>query len=298
MKSLLLTTILTLSTTLSQVTFACDIHGKTGIVPENTLNIPIGQKSSGGITEAQFNKVIDKVISLYGQKVSSLGGKLVIKRNWNDGTVNAYADRNDSDVNNWNVSMFGGLARHSEMNEDGFAVVVCHELGHQIGGAPKKKDSNGNFYWASNEGQADYYATLKCLRNYFAGSNNQEVVSKLNVPTIVTETCQKSFANAEEIAICQRSSMAGLVLANFFKALRKSNIAPKFTTPDPAVVSENFDNHPATQCRLDTYFQGSVCDKSVAEDVSDKDENIGTCTAKNGDTLGLRPACWFAPSKN
>lgn len=295
MKPLLLTTILAISTTLTQATFACDIHGKSGIAPENKLYIPVGEKSAGGITEVQFNQVIDRISALYTDKVAQLGGKLIIKRNWTDGTVNAYADRNDADQTNWNVSMFGGLARHPEMNTDAFAIVLCHELGHQIGGAPKKLDK-GLPTWAANEGQADYFATLKCVRNYFEGSNNQEVVTRLNVPALVTSTCQKSFASAEEIAICQRSAMAGMTLANFFKVLMKSKIAPNFSTPDPSKVAATDDNHPQTQCRLDTYFQGSVCDKSVTEDVSDTDENVGTCTAKNGDILGLRPSCWFKES--
>lgn len=295
MKSLLLVTIVTLTTALTQVSFACDIHGKTGIVPENNLKIPVGIKAMGGISETQFNKVIDRVGALYTQTVAELGGNLQFERNWTDGTVNAYAHRDEQTGKIWYVSMFGGLARHPQMTEDGFAVVVCHELGHHLGGFPKKKDSMGNIRWASNEGQADYFSTLKCLRKYFAGMDNQSVVSKLNVPALVTETCKKSFANAEEIAICQRSSMAGLNLGNFFKVLMGTKADVNFATPDKAVVSVTFDNHPAAQCRLDTYFQGSVCDKSVREDVSDTDGNQGTCTQRNGDKLGLRPLCWFQP---
>lgn len=296
MKSAFVATIFALSAALTQVGFACDIHGKTGIVPENNLKIPVGIKAMGGITELQFNKVIDRVGALYSKTVAKFGGTLSFERNWTDGTVNAYAHRDDATGKIWYVSMFGGLARHPQMTEDGFAVVVCHELGHHLGGFPKKKDASGAIRWASNEGQADYFSTLKCLRNYFAGMDNQSVVAKMNVPALVTETCKRSFANAEEIAICQRSSMAGLVLGNFFKVLMSTKIAVNFSTPDKSVVSVTDDNHPAAQCRLDTYFQGSVCDKSVSEDVSDTDGNQGTCTARNGDRVGLRPQCWFQPN--
>lgn len=291
----LITTIFTLSSALTQVSFACDIHGKTGIVPENKLYIPVGIKAMGGINETQFHKVIDRVGSIYTSVVGSFGAKLEFERNWSDGTVNAYAHRDEETGKIWYVSMFGGLARHSTMTEDAFATVVCHELGHHLGGMPKKKDAMGNIRWASNEGQADYFSTLKCLRNYFQGMDNQAVVAKMTIPAVVTETCKKSFSNAEEIAICQRSAMAGQNLGNFFKVLMGTKADVSFTTPDKAVVNTTYDGHPAAQCRLDTYFQGSLCDKSTSEDVSDTDGHQGTCTERNGDKIGLRPLCWFQP---
>ncbi len=289
--------LLSLILVISQKVSACDINGKTGIVAENKLYIPAGLKILGGINKTQFNNVIDRVESIYKSQVEKLGAKLSFERNWDDGTVNAYAHRDDQSGKIWFVSLFGGLARHPQMTEDAFAVVACHELGHHLGGAPKKKDSDGNSRWASNEGQADYYATLKCLRNYFKGLNNQEIVAKLNIPSLVTKSCQKSFANAEEIAVCQRSSMAGLDLGNFFKVLMNTKIAVNFNTPDTTKVLKTDDNHPQAQCRLDTYFQGSLCDKNVNEDLSDTDVNIGSCTQRNGDVMGLRPNCWFSTSE-
>lgn len=296
MFSKIFTLSLSLSLAVSTInsSMACDIHGQTGIVENNSLYIPVGLKSFGGITETQFNKVIDRIATLYKTKAQSLGVQLIFNKNWTDGTVNAFAHRDQVNDKLWNISMFGGLARHPQMTEDGFAVVVCHELGHHLGGAPKKSNSTGEKRWASNEGQADYFATLKCLRKFFAGSNNQEVISKLNVPKILVNACRSSYANNEEVAICIRTSMAGEVLGNFFNALRNSTESLSFATPDKKIVSVTNDAHPASQCRLDTYFQGSLCDKNVNEEVSDTDANIGTCTRKNGDTVGLRPTCWFA----
>lgn len=290
-KSLILTTLLTLTSN----AFSCDIHGHSGIVAENNLKIPVGLKAAGGITEQTFNKVIDRVASLYSQEVKQKGASLVFERNWTDPTVNAHARRDDKTGKIWYIAMFGGLARHPTMTEDGFAIVVCHELGHQIGGAPKKIDPTAGSMWASNEGQADYFATLKCLRNYFAKDRNVDIVKKIKVPTDVATKCSNSFANAEEVAICERSAMAGLTMGNFFRVLSNQKTMVAFSTPDKNVVKKTDDNHPMAQCRLDTYYQGSLCDKSVSEKVSDKDENIGTCTKRNGDEVGLRPLCWFKP---
>jgi len=82
-----------------------------------------------------------------------LANELVIDKHWEDGTVNAYASENG---NNDVISMFGGLARHPAITPDAFYLVACHEIGHHLGGAPKK----GNTQWASNEGQADSVNTL------------------------------------------------------------------------------------------------------------------------------------------
>lgn len=134
---------------------ACD-----GFLPPNDLRIPVGSLEANGISEAQFNQVLDQVQALYGPIIAARGGRLVINRLWSDSTVNASAERNGGQRI---INMYGGLARHDAITQDGLALVACHELGHHLGGAPKF----GIFErldWASNEGQSDYFANLKCLR--------------------------------------------------------------------------------------------------------------------------------------
>jgi len=272
---------------------ACDLEGKTGIVPDNTMFIPVGLKALGGISQIQFNKIIDGVAKIYAPEVARLSGKLEMVKNWNDGTVNAYAHRDEATGKIWYVSMFGGLARHESITPDAFAMVVCHELGHHLGGAPRKTDALGAIRWASNEGQADYYASLKCIRRFFQNDRNTEVVKKLKIPALVTKKCNETYPNSEESAICMRTTLAGMALADFFKKLGGGKTALSVSTPNKTVVSRTDDNHPEAQCRLDTYFQGSLCDKAISEDVSSTDIHLGTCTKRNGDLVGLRPKCWF-----
>ncbi len=288
-----LAALLSVSMLTFNTTYACDLEGKTGIVPDNTMFIPVGLKASGGVTQIQFNKIIDGVAKIYSPVVASLSGKLEMVKNWDDGTVNAYAHRDEATGKIWYVSMFGGLARHPSITPDAFAMVVCHELGHHLGGAPRKTDALGAIRWASNEGQADYYASLKCIRKFFQADRNTEVIKKLKVPAVVSKKCSDIYANAEESAICVRTTLAGMALADFFKKLGGGKVPLSVSTPSKAVVSRTDDNHPEAQCRLDTYFQGSLCDKPISEDVSSTDVNLGTCTKRNGDLLGLRPKCWF-----
>jgi len=70
---------------------------------------------------------------------------------------------------------------------------------------------------------------------------------------------------------------------------------PAFDTPDPNVVAETDDSHPATQCRLDTYLQGALCTKPVSEAFSDEDPAPGACTRSQGYAVGMRPLCWYKP---
>jgi hypothetical protein len=269
--------------------FACDIHGSSGFMPENNLQIPVGEKSLGGITEVQFNRVMDKMTTLYTPVVAKTGRTLNIDRRWTDPTVNAYADQNTLGMDT--IHMFGGLARHQETTEEAMALVACHELGHHLGGAPIKTTSG----WASNEGQADYWGTMKCLRHYFESDDNQTIMQSVSVPSEVVTKCQFIYKNANEIAVCKRSALAGLALAKLLNAITQSTVPVSFGTPDKSVVSQMFDAHPQSQCRLDTYYQAALCDHGFSEVVSKLDVNVGVCTSNNGDKIGNRPLCWFKP---
>ncbi|MCM2351723.1 MAG: hypothetical protein NDI69_17030 [Bacteriovoracaceae bacterium] len=297
--------VLGLSLSGSALTCTIDGQGNGGFLPENNLYISANQKSINGISEQEFNEAIDEVETVYAPIIAGMGAKLEINRNWDDGTVNAYAQQNGK---TWKVAMFGGLARHKTITKDAMALVVCHEVGHHIGGAPRKGQSTGGgggwwggnggsaINWASNEGQADYFATTKCLRKAWINDNNQAVVRKMVVPQDVTQLCQKTYKyNKEDRALCVRTSMAGKSVAELFADLGKLPV-PEFNTPDTKVVTKTDDNHPKAQCRLDTYFQGSVCDVSMNEDVSATDEVKGTCHPSLGHTVGTRPLCWFKPN--
>lgn len=276
----------------TQASIACTVDGSEGIVPENNLYISTNAKNVS-MDEQTFHEVIDKVVAVYDPIIKEKGGELNVLRNWEDGTVNAYAHRRGG---TWNVAMFGGLARHETITPDGFALVVCHEIGHHIGGAPKKASLWSS--WATNEGQADYFATLKCLRKVFRNDNNKSIVSKMDVPQVVIDTCEKQFNNTDDQLICQRGAMAGMSTARLFQDLRSQTEAPKFNTPDENVVSRTDHNHPATQCRLDTYYAGAICEVIDNDDVSQRDETKGVCYRAFGVETGARPKCWFAPKKD
>jgi len=274
----------------SLTAMACDVDGKTGYMPENDMYISVDQKGINSMTEATFNKVIDRAIEHYEPIIESKGKKLSVSRKWEDGTVNAYARQSG---NTWMVAMFGGLARHELVSADGFALVLCHELGHHLAGAPKTT----RFFmttWASNEGQSDYWATAKCFRRIYQDDDNAAIVENMEIDAEVAKQCNDKWSSPADINLCKRMAQASKGLAQLLNGGKKVS----FSTPDKKVVSKTNHKHPAGQCRLDTYFQGALCDKSLEDEVSNRDEKQGVCNRSEDYNVGIRPLCWFKPSRS
>ena len=253
-------------------------------LPRNDLWISASDKGRHNITEPQFNDVVSKVEATYSPLVKAKGGVLKIVKKWSDGTVNAYAERKG---NVYQVTMFGGLARHQLVTQDGFMAVLCHELGHHLGGFPKYSDAA----WASVEGQSDYWGMLKCMKRVLAKEDNASKIKTLEIPEIVKTYCKAQFPVKAKEALCERVSMAGKSLADLLASLGGTP-EPKFETPSTVVVTTTDESHPEAQCRLDSYFAGTLCNVGVNVDISDVDPSVGTCTTY---PLVSRPLCWYKP---
>ncbi len=261
---------------------------KGSFLPTNQMKIAVGALGAGGITHAQFDAVMDRMAAIYGPILAKSGKRLVINRLWDDPTVNASAqEQGDQDI----LNMYGGLARHPAITMDGMALVACHEMGHHLGGAPKY----GGTDWASNEGEADYFATTKCLHRIFADPGAVAFTRPAGDEAYAAKACAKAYKGAGDRAICTRSAMAGMSVTSLFTDLG-GDPAAHFDTPDPSVVSATNDEHPASQCRLDTYFQGALCTKSWTIGMDDNDPTVGACSRSQGYTVGVRPLCWYKPA--
>lgn len=235
-------------------------------MPDNNLRHPVGQESGGGITQEMFDKILDAGQKIYEPYAAKKNEELVINHLWDDPEVNANACRG-CEPGKVIVNQFGGLARDPHVINEGFTLVMCHELGHLYGGKPLIIGSDE----MSVEGQADYYATLGCYKQIAA------IVPELKQPKDSYDTwshnkCYTKFAKKTSIEDpkyidCLNSLAGGLSLGDLLASLMGEDM-PKYETPDKTVVKKTLQSYPATaQCRLDTYGAG---------------------------TLGLaRPKCWF-----
>ena len=256
------------------------------------------------MTEKDFNQAIDEVLAVYNPAVGSHGATLTVNRLWTDATVNANAGQ--TDATHWLLNMYGGLARRPEITRDGFQLVVCHELGHQLGGFPFKDNDNTAHGFAAAEGQADYFATQECAHRLWRsqGTVNAQAAKAVNVTA--KASCDKSWKSVTDRNVCYRTANAGLSLATLLATLESSS-TPNFAKKDPSVVTATDINHPKAQCRLDTYLAGNICTKAFdlskipgrhnpAGQMSldaEKEEATTSCTKTSGFSVGLRPGCWF-----
>ena len=239
---------------------------------------------SGGLSEEDFNQVIDSALNVLSPEVKkNLNKELLIEKRWSDSTVDAFATRDDD--NNAVVVMNGGLARHPLMTKDAFLLLICHEVGHHLGGAPKVLRGNSGLRgWSSAEGQADYYATSKCLPLFYKNGTDIKTFEVEQDSSDYKAALSKCSDN-----ICARITLAGLTVSRVFASLLQGERAPDLSVKDNSKVAKTIYNHPAAQCRLDTYFSGAICEKSINIPFDSIDPKVGACISGQS----KRPDCWF-----
>ncbi len=220
----------------------------TSFLPENDLWKQDGLlEVAPNISEEQFNSVIDAALKVYTPTAQASDETIVFNRKWTDSTVNANVTRN-KEQETLVINMYGGLARRPEITLEGFALVVCHELGHAYGGAPYLIASSR----LSAEGMADYYGAGECLQKVLPLIPSSFDVSAAT--SYSTKKCSQVHAdNSTAYTQCVKSLEAGLSLGRLLATLMQEK-EPTYQTPESLIVQETELSYPKTvQCRLDTY---------------------------------------------
>ena len=275
------------------------------ILPENELHLEDSMALDTNVSEEQFNEILDRVGQLYRPQFHYFGAKLHIERDWDDSMFNAQAYRSGD---TWAIKMFGGLARRPETTLDGFTLVICHEIGHHLGGFPFIDSS-----WAASEGQADYYATQSCAGWLWQHDFHENEMFRENVHAVAKEKCDRAWEGYDLQNLCYRVAMASESLARLLG--RADSIAPSFDRTDTTVVAATDVDHPVAQCRLDTYLAGALCsifpeldiipgldvqlgrDSVYAEMESARNNCIpaSSWSEVEGYNQFDKPNCWFKP---
>lgn len=255
--------------------------------PDNTKKIPVqNNKKMRHLTEAIFIQWIEVFKKEMGPVIEKYYAKdLIIHPHWDDARVKAWATRDMQD--NAVINITGGLARHSLMTQQAFTLLLCHELGHQFGGAPKKYRGRSDLKsWSSAEGQADYYAVTRCFPRFIKAGVFQEI--KEHEP-VVHKVCLTDQ--------CTDIVEAGLNVARIFYDVSSVGKPPSLGQKDLRKVSKTILDHPRPQCRLDTFISGANCDISTQDKTifDNTDPLVGACpTNPDPHREGGRPACWFS----
>ena len=243
--------------------------GIANFAPENDFYKYDDVGFLGNVSQTSFESICDRVEAVYRPIFEKHGMTLTIFRDWQDSTVNAYASIQGR---NASVNMFGGLARRPEITDAGFALVVCHEIGHHLAGYPFVPGVP-----LSAEGQADYFGTAACARKIIDWFDALTPEVKRDAGYI----CDGAFPNGSDN--CLNISMAAQSTANLLAKLAGDK-EPSIVWKDESKVRVTNTKHPRAQCRLDTFMSGNMCSKSWNDDVIPR-ANADLCR---------RPRCWFA----
>lgn len=254
---------------------------KASFLPENDYN-KRKYYSTGEVSEDDFNAALYAAEEIYGPIIQRFGRRLIVNGDYNDPTVNAYADQNGDE---WQVSFFGGLAKHPDMTLPGFVLVVCHELGHHLAGFPFYSNSP---WKAAIEGQSDYFATASCARKMFDQNSplrfsGVDLWKKRN-PDQNENNCNAYGLDNE---VCKLSLDGGLSLGRVLADL-SNETAPSYETPSKVVVKKTMEKHPPSQCRLDSYKMGVLCTKQWNDEIIPRNKS-------EADKVSCqKPKCWYA----
>ena len=254
---------------------------------ENNLYLEDNVNLMSNMTEDQFNSVIEDFQTRLGDISENTGMSLKVLGHWDDPTVNAYTYVQG---NVRVVEIFGGLARRSEVTVDALTLVLCHEVGHHLGGFPTYRG------WASDEGQSDYYSTLVCAKTMWKNQCCQKSAKK-QIPKHPKKLCDDVWWWKKDRQMCYRSMMAGKALGDLMS--RSGSV--DYDTPDENYVVKTYHSHPDAQCRLDTYMAGSLCDTTKWNHhvIPRTEEEAYSVSCPMGEyDVGWRPRCWFKPSGN
>lgn len=139
-----------------------------------------------------------------------------------------------------------------ETSRDTLVMIVCHEIGHLANGLLPGYITEGG------EGEADYFAASICAPDVFRSYPAFHAIeSAWKLPEEVSQSCQKVYSNIN-IEICERVNRAGLAASLMLFRLLQDSQRPSFLTPDKNQVEQTNPEGTNSQCRLDTFYSGSL----------------------------------------
>jgi hypothetical protein len=278
-------------------------------VPSTDLTFPVNPSFNGlknlnmGSSrhkESDFNFALNQFQKVMGKVTSEIyNKKLTIENLWSEEKIVIKTTRGDFDDNPI-IKVSGALLRHPQTTIDDLYLLLCHELGHHLGGAPyKKRGNSGKLSWSSAEGQADYYAVTKCLPRIFQSLKDSSLKTKSlknDIKRHIQLYCNNSY--------CERATAASYSTGIFFASLKESP-NPSLKDRDMTQVYETKYGHPRPQCRLDTFISGIHCPIDYRVEFDPTDLTVGACIresqvfdpSEEQELLGPRPLCWYNPEK-
>lgn len=218
---------------------------------------PETQMPVSDVTEQDYIQIIQRFMGFATADIYAQYRKpLLIPNEWESPFFAGYAKLDEKYAQ---ISLWGGLVRAPGSTRGALVAILCHELGHLLGGEPRQRIAGAD--WASLEGQSDFFAAKTCMPRFFKAYPQ----FSLNISEKVVKKCGDDL-------ICQKTLQAGLEMMNLLQRYSFKEYTPVDLQTLAPATEELITSYPSEQCRLDTYVHGARC--------HDKD-----C---------LPPPCWFA----
>ncbi len=216
------------------------------------------------LNQAQFDSILEEVQNEFQTDMQALDLQFTLNKQWKSEERLASIKIPQGKAI---LSISGFMARQELMSEDSFRLLLCHEVGHVLGGAPKQSPG----HWSSTEGQADYYSTAKCIKRLIPENDEQY-----------------SRVKAASLALAQMDAIGN---GNHPESV-------SLDKRDSSQVMASITTHPNSQCRLDTMIAGLNCSVDPHIDFDTTNSDIGACVRRSSDEEmrnAARPRCWFRP---
>lgn len=227
-------------------------------------------------------KIIEDAKSIYTPVAIQAFRKPIYFREEENDSVGAAADHAHDSLS---IIVYSGLLKSPRLTPDGLRMILCHELGHLFGGAPRRHIpmewegpiADDGMSFMSSEGQADYYAGLTCFRKLI------EIAEAGEPSPDMSRVGPRLRRKCSENETCMRAGLAG---EDFLKVVFEFPIScEKFDDSISPVLVR--DSYPGRQCRLDTIMSANICTEAMPMVLDFNQSELNTCSDSP------RPACWY-----
>lgn len=249
----------------------------------------LGQSAFASVNKLDYLKLTTALSSIYEKRIAEKSGQLKFTLKDSDQAPNAYATKNADGP--WEVIVISSLLALNEQTTASLGIILCHEVGHFLGGepyvvgvqltpavrsrAPKKM---------SCEGQADYFATSECIKALAIRIPDLFRDNKGLLNPMTSQYCEESYVELKDIHLCKETLVASYQATIVYqKIMEELNVPATFFGK---IDNESTDRtlnyvgeYPSLDCRYETFITGTLCSRLKGN----------VCN----DLKWTRPACWF-----
>lgn len=242
-----------------------------------------GSSSFKAITEALGATFHDEITA----RQARLGFTLVDARRAPHAMARKVSERD------WQIEMDQSMHDLTALNPATMALILCHEVGHFLGGAPYVVGRPLTAAVTSRapkkmscEGQADYFAATSCFHRIVKSVPALEAAPEVSLDHDLARQCESAYAHPRDQKICRIGLRASSELATIYATtLRAMDMPSSFVERFSHEVTDRTLNYvgeyPDLSCRYQTMAHGMLCNETVE----------GECR----NSAWVRPSCWFLP---